>query len=818
MGNIWQDARYALRALKNNPGFAIIAVLTLALGIGANTALFSIVNGVLLSPLPYPHPEQLVALYSKTPEFRHSSISYPNFLDWQRSNTAFSAIASFRRDSFNLTGTGDAEHLHGNMVSAAFFPILQVQPLSGRNFTEAEDKLGAAPVALISEGLAKRKFGSADQAVGRTLTLNGALYQVVGVIPASFHLDRENNYDNKAEVYVPIGQWSEPLFRDRKTGMGMNGLGRLKPNFTLQQADADMRSVAANLAETYPEIDKGSGVTVVSLKEDLVGDIRPFLLVLLAAVGFVLLIACANVANLLLARSTGRTREFAIRTAMGAERSRLIGQLLTESVLLALAGGALGILVAAWCTAAAIKVLPDALPRAGEIHLDVRVLLFTFGLSILSGILFGLAPAFKTSQVQISETLKEGGRGGSDTRHRTQSVFVALEMAMAVVLLVAAGLMIRSMAHLWNTNPGFDAQNVENFSVATSRPLGDSPAAIRAGFVSLREALRSVPGVQSVSISVGSEPMESDSDVPFWLDSEPKPASEHDMKSTLFYITQSDYIDVMKVPLLRGRFLQDSDTDKTTPVVVIDQKFATLYFHDANPIGHHVHFDILNEDAEVVGVVGHVNQWGLDQDATSKLQGQAYLPVAQIPDALLSNFSTSLRFVARTNSAPQSILNPVRQKLASINGEMVMYNSESMTDVISDSLSSQRFAMILLGVFAALALILASIGIYGVLSYVVGQRTREIGIRMALGAAPMAVLQMVLRQAGAMVLWGLGVGLLAAIGLTRLMSSMLFGVSPTDPVTLLGVAALLALVALAACYVPAYRATQVDPITALRYE
>jgi predicted permease len=818
MQTIWQDARYAVRALRKNPGFALIAVLTLALGIGANTALFSIVNGVLLNPLPYPQSDQLVALYSKTPEFKHSSISYPNFLDWQRYNTSFAAIAAFRGQSFNLTGSSDAEHLHGNMVSASFFPILQVQPMVGRSFTEAEDKLGGQPVALLAEGLAKRKFGTVNQALGRTLTLNGTRYQIVGVISASFRFERDYNYDDKAEVYVPIGQWSEPLFRDRKTGMGMNAVGRLKPGASLQQASADMNRVAANLAETYPDIDKNSGVTAVSLKEDVVGDIRPFLLVLLSAVGFVLLIACANVANLLLARSTGRTREIAIRTAMGADRSRLVAQMLTESVLLALAGGALGILVAAWSTSLAIRILPDALPRAGEIHLDVRVLLFTFAVSVLSGLLFGLTPALKTSQVQISETLKEGGRGGSGARHRAQSVFVALEMAMAVVLLVAAGLMTRSMAHLWSTNPGFDPQNVENLSIATPRPLGDTPAAMRAGFLSLREAIRSVPGVQYASISVGSEPMQGDSDVPFWLDSEAKPTSEHDMKSTLFYLTQPDYLNVMKIPLMRGRFLADSDTERTTPVVVIDEKFASLYFPGANPIGHHVHFDILDVDAEIIGVVGHVNQWGLDRDATSTLQGQSYLPVAQIPDALLSNFSTGLRFVVRTDGASQPLLDAIRRKLADVNSQMVLYGAKSMTDVIADSLNSQRFAMILLGVFAALALLLASIGIYGVLSYVVGQRTREIGIRMALGAARGAVLQMVLWQAGRMVLWGLAIGLLAAAGLTRLMSSMLFGVSPTDPVTLLGVAVLLALVALAACYLPAYKATRVDPMTALRYE
>ncbi len=817
MQTIWQDVRYALRMLGKNPGFAIVAVLTLALGIGANTALFSIVNGVLLSPLPYEQPDRLVALYSKTAEFKYSSISYPNFLDWQRYNTTFTAIGAFRSETFNLTGMGDAERLHGNMVSSTFFTILGVRPIAGRGFSEDEDRLGGAPNTLIGEGLAKRKFGSAEAAVGRSFTLNGMLYGIVGVVPASFHYEN-NNYDSKAEVYVPLGQWNEPLFRDRKTGMGMDAVGRLKPGVTLEQARADMSRVAARLAEAYPTVDKGSDVTAISLKENLVGDIRPFLLVLLAAVGFVLLISCVNVANLLLARSTGRTREFAIRAAMGANRRRVIAQLLTESVLLALAGGALGVLLAAWSTAAAIKVLPDALPRATEIHLDFRVLLFTFAASVVSGLLFGLAPALKTSDVGISETLKEGGRGGSGARHRMQSVFVALEMAMAVVLLMAAGLMIRSLANLWNTAPGFDAENVVNFRVATAQPLGATPAAVRAAFRNLHDAVSSVPGVEAMALADGSAPMEGDSDVPFWLEGQPKPAAQQEMKSTLFYLTQSDYLKVMKIPLKHGRFLTETDDENGQLVTVIDEQFAKLYFNGQDPIGRFIDLDIINMKVQVVGVVGHIKQWGLDRDATSTLQAQCYLPVAQLPDSLLSVFSHGIRMIVRTHGAPISTMDEIRRKLAGVNSDMVVYGTETMSDVISDSLSAQRFAMILLGVFAGLALVLASIGIYGVISYVVGQRTREIGIRMALGAKRATVLKMVLLQAGRMIVAGLAVGLIAAVGLTRLMSTMLFGVSPMDPVTLLGVTVVLALVALLACYWPARRATLVDPTVALRYE
>ena len=817
MQTLWQDVRYALRTLAKNFGFTAVAIVTLALGIGANTALFSIVNGVLLNPLPYEHAEQLVAVYAKTVEFKTSSISYPNFLDWRRENNSFAALAAFRSDTFNLTGEGEAEHLRGNMVTASFFPVLGVQPVAGRIFSEQEDQLGGTPTALISEGLAKRKFGSAGAALGQALSLNGKLYGVAGVIPASFRFENDN-FDSKAEVYVPIGQWTEPLFRDRSASMGMDAVGRLKPEVTLQQADADMSSVAAHLAETYPEVDKNSGVTLISLKENLVGDIRPFLLVLLGAVGFVLLISCVNVANLLLARATGRTREFAIRTALGANRTRIARQLLTESVLLALAGGAFGILFASWGTSAAIKTLPDALPRAEEIHLDMRVLLFTLAVSLLSGLLFGLAPALKTSQVEISETLKEGGRGGSGSRHRTQSVFVAMEMALAVVLLAAAGLMIRSLTNLWTVDPGFDAKNVMRFSFATPQPLGTTPAAIRAAFRNLQTTIGSVPGVQAASMSDGASPLEGDSEVPFWLGGEAKPAAESEMKSTLFYVTQPDYLKVMKIPLKRGRFLTEADDEKATKVMVIDEQFAKLYFKGQDPIGRRVNLDILNETAEVVGIVGHVKQWGLDSDARASIQAQSYLALAQLPESLYSIFQNRARVVVRLDAAPVATMDAIRHALTRVNSQMVIFGTQSMSDVISDSLAMKRFVMILLGVFASLALLLASIGIYGVISYVVGERTREIGIRMAMGAEARNVLLMVLGQAGKMVMLGVAAGLLCALALTRLMSSMLFGVSPTDPLTLAGVAIVLTLVSLLACWIPARRATRVDPLIALRYE
>jgi predicted permease len=814
---LFRDLRFALRMLRKNPGFSGIAILTLALGIGANTALFSVVNGVLLNALPYLQPDRLVALYANTPEMNKYSISYPNFLDWQRDNRSFSALAAFRPDDFNLTGMSDAERLKGNMVSAGFFPILGIQPKLGRVFTEQEDHIGAPPVALISEGLWKRKFAGSLDVAGKTIALNGTLYSIVGVVPGTFHY-QNGNFQTNSDLYLPIGQWNEPLFLDRRAGMGMNAVGRLKPGVTLDQAKSDMDGVAKHLAELYPDIDKNSGITLIALKEDVIGDIRPFLLLLLAAVGFVLLIACANVANLLLARSTGRNREFAIRTALGASPTRVVRQLLTESIVLGLAGGALGALIATWGTQYAIKMLPEALPRAEEIHFDGWVFLFTLVTSVLAGIVFGLVPAYKSSRSEIRETLKEGGRGGSLMRHRSQSVLVAVEMALALVLLAGAGLMIRTLTKLWSVDPGVDAHNVVSFTLSSARPMGTTPAATRAVFQQLHDTINAVPGVQDVSLTIGSSLMSGDSELPFWLEGEAKPASQSEMKTTLFYVAQPEYLEVMKIPLKRGRFITASDSNDAPLVMVIDERFAKKFFGDKDPIGAQVNLDILNVIVQIVGVVGHVKQWGLDSDDTSPIQAQCYLSLAQIPDSFLPLFDRSVGTVVRTSAAPLGAMDSIRQAVQQVNGQIVISGTETLSGIISDSLAAKRFAMALLAVFAGLALLLSSIGIYGVISYLVGQRTQEIGIRMALGAERANVLSMVLGQAGKMIILGVAIGILATLGLTGLMASMLFGVTPWDPVTLGGVALLLSLVSLFACYVPAQRAARVDPMIALRYE
>jgi len=818
-----QDIRYGVRMLRKSPGFAAVAMITLALGIGANTAIFSVVNGVLLNPLPYPQPEQLAALYQRTSHFTEASIPYPNFLDWQRENRSFSALAAYRHEDFNLTGLGEPQRLQGEMVSASFFPLFGVKPVVGRTFITSEDLLGGAPVALISENLWKQKFGSSPDVVGKSLDLNDTLYTIVGVIPATFHY-RNTNFGEDKDVFVPLGQWNDPLFRDRHTGMGMDGVGRLKPGVTVEQGRADLNAIAAHLAQIYPDSNKDSGVSVVSLKENLVGDehnlsgdIRPFLLVLLCAVGFVLLIACANVANLLLARSTSRMREIAVRVALGASPGRIVRQVLTECVLLAFVGGALGLFLASRGTQAAIKLLPNALPRPEEIHLDSHVLMFTLCASMLAGILFGLIPALKTSGTNIQGTLKEGGRGTSE-RHRTQGVIVAVEMALALVLLAGAGLMTRSLGKLWNVNPGFEARGVLNFELAASKPLGNTAAAIRSAFRKLHDAIAAVPGVENVSLTDGSSPMWSDSELPLWLEGEPKPASQSEMKDSLFYLVQPDYLKVMKIPLKRGRFVTESDNETAPMVVVIDEEFARRFFGKRDPIGQHVNFSILNTTAEIVGIVEHVKQWGLDESTSSPVHAQCYLPLTQVPDSFLALFAHGVNVVARTRPEFPPNARPIITAVQSVNSGIVVYRLRSMIDVITESLAAQRFAMMLLAVFAALATVLASVGIYGVISYIASQRTHEIGIRMALGAKQTDVLRMVLSQAGRMALIGVGIGLVAGFGLMRLMSSLLFGVSTHDPITFSAVGLLLILVALAACYVPARRASSVDPMVALRYE
>jgi len=815
---LWQDMRYGVRTLRKNPGFSLVAILTLTLGIGANTAMFSVVNGVLLNPLRFPNADRVIVLYESKVHFENGAITYPNFLDWQKDNRSFTAMAGFRPCSFSLTGSGEPERVSGQMLSSDFFSILGVKPITGRLFTSEEDRLGATPVALVSEGFWQRKLGSAPEITGGGVNLDGIRHTIVGIIPSSFDL-RMWNF-RSADVYVPIGQWKLDLFRDRATAQGMDAIGLLKPDGTLPQARADMDRITQHLAEAYPQADKGVSAGLVPLKQNIVGEVRPLLLLLMGGVGFVLLIACANVANLLLARSTGRNREFGIRSALGASRARIVRQRLTESILLAAAGGAGG-LVAAGAGARAMleltsRVHPLGAPRFGDLALDSHVLVFTIVISILVGVVFGLVPALKTRGVNVQGALRAGGRGATTSRSKAQRVLIASELAMTLILLVGAGLMVRSLARLWSVNPGFNPQNAVTFYLSLPPSMSTAePDAIRTAFHQATDTITSVPGVESVALLEGSLPMQGDSEDPFWIEGRPKPATDNDKPWALWYEVDPNYLRAMAIPLLRGRFFTDTDNSRAPRVTVIDETFATKYFPNEDPIGKRVVDDYVGP-AEVVGIVGHAKHWGLDD--RSALQAQMYFPFYQIRDKAMRNVSKGVAVVVRSQGPPKGIFSSIRAALALRNSEEVIYGAVTMNEVIASSLANRRFLMILLMIFAALGLLLASVGIYGVLSYLVGQRTPEIGIRVALGAQRGDVLRLVLGEGLSMTFLGVVIGLAGALALSRLLSNLLFGISAADPVTFACVAIILTAIAIAACYIPARRAMRVDPIIALRYE
>jgi len=816
MLTLWQDLRFAMRVLRKAPGFTAVAILTLALGIGANTAVFSVVNGVLLNPLPYPHPERLAAVAERFPPFPEASISYPNFLDWTRLNHTFEGLAAYRHTNFNLTGSGEAQRLSGVQASASFFSLLGVRPLIGRDFLPQDDQKRAAPVVMLSEGFWNSKFGGSPEILGKMLTLDGTGYTVVGVIPRNFYFCCESINFQLGDVYVPIGSGGDSWLTERGFHPGIRAVGRMKPGVTLAQAQADVDEIAANLAKTYPDTDQNAGVVLTPLRERMVEGIQSTLLVLLAAVGFVLLIACVNVANLLLSRAKGRAREFAIRSVLGATQQRVIRQLLTESLLLSIAGGGLGLLFASWGTQSALGVLPEALPRANDVRIDPRVLFFTMAVTIIAGVLFGLAPALKTSRPDPNETLKETGRGTS-VRHRAQATFVVAELALALVLLIGAGLTVRSLARLWNVNRGFNPQNVLTFSLAFPPSTAkETPNQLRETLRQLPDRLAQIPGVEAASLTDASIPLSDDWEQHFWMDGKPKPATAAEMPETLVYIVSPGYLRVMGIPLLRGRFFSSQDSAQSRRVGVIDENFAREYFPNEDPIGRRVMMG--NAPVEIIGIVRHVEQWGVDSKLEGTVRVQLYTSVEQVADAGLDDVAKGAGIVVRTQAPNYPSPDAIRSAMQQMSSEQAVYGLQSMDQVISNSFASRRFAMVLLGVFALIALLLASIGIYGVISYMAGQRTHEIGIRISLGAQPRDVIGLVMGDAARMTAGGVLVGLIAAAGLTRLIKSMLFGISATDPVTFFGVAILLTAVAFGACYLPTRRAMRVDPIVALRYE
>ena len=810
LSGLGHDLRYGFRTLRKSPAFTAVAMLALALGIGANTAIFTVVNSVLLRPLPYPDPGRLLQVYETSAEFSRSSVAYPNYLDWRRESRSFSEIGAYRTDDFNFTGNGQPEQLSGAWVSASLFPALGVPAALGRSFLPEEDRQGGGCTVMLGNAFWKERFGGAPNIVGKALTLNAASCTVVGVLPADFRLD------GNIRVYLPIEHWNSVELHTRETHPGLRVVGRLRQGVTMEAAQSELSSIARALAIQYPSSNRSHGVNLVRMKDDVVGRIRPTLFLLLGAVGFVLIIACANVANLLLARSTARKREFAIRSALGAVRARVMRQLLTESVLLSMGGAALGLVLARWGIPLILAAAPGSLPRSAEIAIDPYVLLFTLAVSVATGILFGLAPAFHGANASPQESLKEGTRGAGGGRHRAEGIFVAVEVGLAVILLAGAGLMMQSVWRLLQVDPGFNTRGILTAQVALSPNVMSSPAGIRLAYRQLLDRVAAIPGVRSAGITSVVPLSDSDSEIPFWTGSGPQPPPDR-MTSAMFYIVTPGYLGALQFPLLRGRFFTGRDDLASPPKVVIDDVMARHVFPGQDPIGKQLNLIVIGP-VQVVGVVGHVKHWGLDSDDFAKVRDQIYFPFLQVPDPFMSEAVAGPTLVVRTEPDPLSLVSAVRAQVAGPTLDQPIYRVRTMLQIISDSLAERRFTLLVLTIFAAVALLLAAVGIYGVMSYAVTRRTHELGIRAALGSSRREIVWLVLRQGMRLAGIGMTAGLLAAAALTRFMAGMLYGVRPADPATLAAVALLLGAIALLACYIPARRATAVDPVVALRCE
>jgi predicted permease len=802
METVWQDLRYSGRMLLKHPGFTIIAVLTLALGIGANTAIFSIVNAVLLRPFPYHAPEQLVTLGEFAPR---ASVSYPNFVDWRVQSTLFESVSAVRsNESYNFTGAGEPERLQGRLVSAGFFSLLGIKPVVGRDFVNEDDHPGADPTVVLSYAFWSRRFGNDPNILGKQITLNNRSYTVVGVTPENFQ------YGLDADVSIPIGLSAE-RFKARGSDPGIAIVARLKPNVTQQQAQTETEMVYTRMEQQYPETNTGRRGYLLSLHETFVGDVRRPLLILLGAVALVLLIACANVANLLLVRASTRRREMSVRVALGASRSRIIRQLLTESLLLAIIGAVLGILLAHWGTSLIANQLPGGIPRLSEAGVDLRVLAFTLGVSLVTGLLFGLAPALQASHLNLTEALKEGDRGSSGGRQRLRSLFVVTEVALTLTLLVGAGLLIQSFRRVLQVDPGFKAENLLTMQVSVNNPDGNQVAAF---LNQLQDNVRKLPGVRSVAISNGL-PLVTANHPTFFIEGRPLPEKGKET-GAIRYTVSPDYFQTMGIDLLKGRDFTLHDAPTTPLVAVIDEALAR-HFENEDPIGKRISQSTSGTPAyEIVGVVRHVEQYNLDGQAIQT--PQFYLNINQIPADRLPGSTRRINLLTRTDVEPMSLTSAVRGQISALNRDQPVFNVRTMEQIVDESMAPRRFSMMLLAIFAVVALVLASIGIYGMMSYSVAQRTREIGLRMTLGAQRSNVLRLVIGHGMKLALAGVVLGLIASLALTRTMKNLLFGVSATDPITFVAIAFLLALVALLACWVPARRATKVDPIVALRYE
>ncbi|HYL74253.1 MAG TPA: ABC transporter permease [Bryobacteraceae bacterium] len=808
-----RDIRYGLRSLRRSPGFAVAAILTLALGIGANTAIFSVLHGVVLSPLPYRQPDRLVVvtLFSRSLNYPIAT-SYPDFLDWQRSARSFEEMSAWVTRGFDLTSPGEPEHFAGKEISAGFFHTLGAKLAAGREFTAEEDRHGGTLSAIVSDRLASRRFSNSAAALGKTITLSGSDYTIVGVLPADFRFENE-----QADVYTPIGNGNPTVRTDRSIHSAV-AVARLRPGITLAQAHAELDSIQEQIDRLYPAISRGLGAWTEPLKQYLVGEVSGTLLLLLGAVSLVLLIACANVANLTLVRGAARAREFALRLALGAGRSQVIRQLITESVLLSLLGGALGIAIARWGLIAVLAVAPASLPRAENIAVSGPVLWFALAVSAAVGIAFGFWPALKGSNTDLQSALKEGGRGSTPGRDRTQRILVVAQMALALVLLAGASLLFRTIQNLWAVNPGFDARNVITFQVGLSASAVETGPKTRAAYQQLMDRLRQIPGVEAADIACLVPLSQQDNSGPFWFGQ--RPASLAEAPRALYYWTGPEYIKTMRIPLLRGRYLAPADTLQSQPVVVIDSLMAAQYFGGRDPVGQTITVHQWGE-ARIVGVVQHVRHWTLDNGMPLFDKPQIYASFYQLLDKWVPAFRPDMRVALRTPLNDAAVLPAIKNAVYGVIDNEPVYNIRSMTELVAGSMSRQRLPMILLMTFAALALLLAAVGIYGVISYLMARRVHEIGIRMALGATKRDVFAMLLGQGLKLALAGVIIGALATAVLTRVVagfSHLLFGVSAGDPLTFAAVSLCLIAASLLACYLPARRAADLDPMAALRHE
>jgi putative ABC transport system permease protein len=810
METLLQDLRYGIRLLAKSPGVTAVAVLSLALGISANTVIFSVINGVLLKSLPYADPDGIVLAWGDEPsEGNHrSQVSATDVDDLRNQSSVFEDIATYSSWQPILSGAGDAERVPAMQVGDGYFKIMRGEPILGRTFLPEEQEEGKDFVIVLGHGLWQRTFGGDPNIVGKTVLLNSRPYTVVGVMPESFKSLPTSLIDARADFYRPV---AEKYDEEERSSRHLRAIARLKPGVALDQAQAEMNVIAARLEQEHPTHNTGRGVRLVPLAEDTVGGLRPTLLTLFGAVAFVLLIACANVGNLLLARSAVRQKEIAIRSALGAARVRLVRQLLTESVLLAITGGGMGLLLALWGTSLVESLGSRVNPMLASVDLDLRVLGFTIGLSLLTGVVFGLAPALRISKPDLNESLKEGGRGsgaGSGS-NRLRSALVVSEVAMAVVLLICAGLLIKTVIRLRSTNTGFNPENILTMTVALPNAKYPRSPGWVAFYNQIVERIQSLPGVQAAGVT-SVLPLSGNFDGRgLAVETRPKPRGEE--ISVDLYITTPGYLQAMRIPLLRGRELDERDVEGSQMVALVNQTMAEELWPNDDPIGKRIKFPGSEKRPQpwrtVVGVVSDVAQYGLEQ----KPPMQMYLAESQFPTSIMT-------LVVRADSDPASITSAIRNEILAVDKDQAVFNVATMEQLLGDSISLKRFSMLLLILFSALALTLAAVGIYGVISYSVSQRSHEIGVRMALGADRNDILKLVVGQGMRPALAGIAIGLAAALGLTRAMTSLLFGVSATDPATFALISVVLAGVALGACFVPARRATKVDPMIALRYE